>query len=68
MFVVANTFLTHTNDMSTQCNCQRQCETGINVIGGRSPVYANLRKHTDFVADEDEHKQGNIYSFSALHL
>ena len=59
MLVVAQALLAHANDMCTNCNSQGQCKAGVNVVGRRSPVYTNLRQHTNLVTNKDEHEKGD---------
>ena len=51
MLVMAKALLANTNDMYADCYCQRQCETGVDIVSRGSPVYTNLRQQTEFVAD-----------------
>ena len=59
MLVVTQALLTDTNDVNADCNSQGQCKAGVNVVGRRSPVYTNLRQHTNLVTNKDEHEKGD---------
>ena len=59
MLEEAQTVRRHTDEIHTDGHCQGQGKAGVDIVGGRSPMDADLRKHSQLIADEDEHEEGD---------